>query len=55
MDLAGLPAAGTSDSELADGYSSSIKVGDALPVKILEVDLSRRRITLSHRQAASEL
>ncbi|MGW6907495.1 S1 RNA-binding domain-containing protein [Streptomyces sp. NPDC054940] len=42
-------------SELADGYSDSIQVGDALPVKILEVDLSRRRITLSHRQAASEL
>jgi len=43
------------NSELADGYSDSIQVGDALPVRILEIDLMQRRITLSHRQAASEL
>ncbi|MFJ4843286.1 S1 RNA-binding domain-containing protein [Streptomyces sp. NPDC088746] len=32
-----------------------IKVGSALRVKILDVDLERRRITLSQRQAATEV
>lgn len=30
-----------------------VQVGDALPVKIVDIDLVRRRITLSHRQAIS--
>ncbi|WP_327376320.1 hypothetical protein OG393_21620 [Streptomyces sp. NBC_01216] len=32
-----------------------IQVGDALLVKILDIDTVRRRITLSHRQAVSGL
>ncbi|MGW6742985.1 S1 RNA-binding domain-containing protein [Streptomyces sp. NPDC055025] len=31
-----------------------LQVGDSLLVKVLEIDTVRRRITLSHRQAASE-
>ncbi|MFF7181160.1 S1 RNA-binding domain-containing protein [Streptomyces sp. NPDC008121] len=42
-------------TELADGHAvrpeDVVQVGDALTVKIVEVDPSRRRITLSHRQA----
>ncbi|OII63860.1 RNA-binding protein [Streptomyces sp. CC53] len=30
-----------------------VRVGDMLPVKVLDIDLVRRRITLSHRQAVS--
>ena len=45
------------NSGLADGSSDNpqlgIQVGDALPVKVLDVDPVRRRITLSHRQATS--
>lgn len=45
-------------AELADEHLETpqlgIKVGDALTVKILDVDPTRRRITLSHRQAVSE-
>ncbi|MFI1400413.1 S1 RNA-binding domain-containing protein [Streptomyces sp. NPDC020681] len=45
------------NSELADGNLDSpqrgIQVGDALPVKILDVDPVQRRITLSQRQAVS--
>ncbi|GAA3846063.1 hypothetical protein GCM10022403_092290 [Streptomyces coacervatus] len=41
------------NSELGDGFSE-IQVGDELPVKILEIDPTQRRITLSHRQAAPE-
>ncbi|WP_406356113.1 S1 RNA-binding domain-containing protein [Streptomyces sp. NBC_01635] len=44
-------------SELTDGPSDSshpaLHVGDALLVKILDIDPVRRRITLSHRQAIS--
>uniref|UniRef100_UPI002F91342D S1 RNA-binding domain-containing protein n=1 Tax=Streptomyces sp. NBC_01175 TaxID=2903759 RepID=UPI002F91342D len=32
-----------------------IEVGSALRVKILDVDLERRRITLSQRQAATKV
>lgn len=46
------------NSELADGHADDprldIRVGHALRVKILDVDPVRRRITLSHRQAAAE-
>ncbi|MFJ4498893.1 S1 RNA-binding domain-containing protein [Streptomyces sp. NPDC088864] len=41
--------------ELGDGHPAlqrlAVHVGDALPVKILDVDPAQRRITLSHRQA----
>ncbi|MDT0468503.1 S1 RNA-binding domain-containing protein [Streptomyces gibsoniae] len=47
------------NSELADEHLEStqlgIQIGDALLVKILDVDPVRRRITLSHRQAISEV
>ncbi|MFD8205569.1 S1 RNA-binding domain-containing protein [Streptomyces sp. NPDC059695] len=47
------------NSELADEYLENpqlgIQVGDALLVKILDIDTVRRRITLSHRQAVSGL
>ncbi|MEU3051466.1 S1 RNA-binding domain-containing protein [Streptomyces sp. NPDC006984] len=41
------------NTELGDGYPDlqQLAVGDALPVKILDIDPTRRRITLSHRQA----
>ncbi|MFD8849499.1 S1 RNA-binding domain-containing protein, partial [Streptomyces sp. NPDC059604] len=43
------------DSELADEHletsRSGIRVGDPMPVRILDVDPVRRRIALSHRQA----
>lgn len=46
-------------SELADSSPDtpplSLQVGDALLVKIIDIDPVRRRITLSHRQATSEL
>ena len=46
------------NAELADGHPDNpqldVQVGDALPVKILDIDLVRRRITLSHRQAVPE-
>jgi len=38
-------------SELDVSPEGVIEVGDALTVKILDVDLVRRRITLSHTQA----
>lgn len=45
------------NSELGDGHSdqsqSVVQVGDALPVRVLDIDLVRRRITLSHRQAVA--
>jgi small subunit ribosomal protein S1 len=45
------------NSELAegnpDGPQRAVEVGDALPVKIIDIDPARRRITLSHRQAIS--
>ncbi|MGW6389713.1 S1 RNA-binding domain-containing protein [Streptomyces sp. NPDC055103] len=47
------------NSELADEHLENpqlgIQVGDALLVKILDIDTVRRRITLSHRQAVSGL
>ncbi|MET9350355.1 S1 RNA-binding domain-containing protein [Streptomyces termitum] len=47
------------NSELADEHLENpqlgVQVGDALLVKILDIDTVRRRITLSHRQAVSEL
>lgn len=47
------------NSELADEHLANpqlgIQVGDALLVKILDIDTVRRRITLSHRQAVSGL
>ncbi|MGW0631993.1 S1 RNA-binding domain-containing protein [Streptomyces sp. NPDC002758] len=47
------------NSELANEHLETpqlgIQVGDALLVKILDVDPVRRRITLSHRQAISEV
>ncbi|MGG8410476.1 S1 RNA-binding domain-containing protein [Streptomyces sp. 12297] len=46
------------NSELANRHLETsqrgIQVGDALPVKILDIDPVQRRITLSHRQAISE-
>ncbi|MFF3844921.1 S1 RNA-binding domain-containing protein [Streptomyces sp. NPDC002328] len=45
------------NSELGEGHPDHpqpvVNVGDALPVKILDIDLVQRRITLSHRQAIS--
>jgi small subunit ribosomal protein S1 len=45
------------NSELTDGNPDrpqrAVEVGDALSVKIIDVDPARRRITLSHRQAIS--
>ncbi|MFI1282398.1 S1 RNA-binding domain-containing protein [Streptomyces sp. NPDC020858] len=42
-------------SELAEGHVSQpedvVQVGDTLTVKIVDVDLPRRRIILSHLQA----
>lgn len=43
------------NSELAGRDPDSIRVGDALLVRILDIDLVQRRIALSHRQADSEL
>ncbi|MEV0374463.1 S1 RNA-binding domain-containing protein [Streptomyces sp. NPDC050636] len=47
------------NSELANGHLDGpqlgIQVGDALLVKILDIDPAQRRITLSHRQAISEV
>ncbi|MDV5145733.1 S1 RNA-binding domain-containing protein [Streptomyces sp. SBC-4] len=47
------------NSELANEHLENpqfgIQVGDALLVKILDIDTVRRRITLSHRQAVSGL
>ncbi|WMX46985.1 S1 RNA-binding domain-containing protein [Streptomyces roseicoloratus] len=47
------------NSELTDEHLEDpqfgIQVGDALLVKILDIDTVRRRITLSHRQAVSGL
>ncbi|MFC9483162.1 S1 RNA-binding domain-containing protein [Streptomyces griseus] len=44
-------------SELADehraGPEIAIRAGDALPVRIVDVDLSRRRIVLTNRQAVA--
>lgn len=42
-------------SELAAEPSETPQLGDALLVKIVDIDLVRRRIALSHRQAISEL
>ncbi|WP_328419552.1 S1 RNA-binding domain-containing protein [Streptomyces sp. NBC_00443] len=46
------------NSELAGGNPDTpqlgIQVGDTLLVKVLDIDIARRRITLSHSQAASE-
>jgi small subunit ribosomal protein S1 len=43
------------NTELGDGHPDhpqlAVHVGNALPVKILDIDPARRRITLSHRQA----
>lgn len=43
------------NDELVDGHLGhslpALRVGDDLPVRILDVDPTRRRITLSHRQA----
>lgn len=45
------------NSELAERHPAHpqlvVQVGDALPVKILDIDPVQRRITLSHRQAIS--
>jgi small subunit ribosomal protein S1 len=45
-------------AELADGHQDNpqldVQVGDALSVKILDIDPVQRRITLSHRQATPE-
>ncbi|MEU3501977.1 S1 RNA-binding domain-containing protein [Streptomyces hundungensis] len=45
------------NTELGYGHPDhprlGVQVGDALPVKILDIDPARRRITLSHRQAIS--
>ncbi|MFD5783003.1 S1 RNA-binding domain-containing protein [Streptomyces sp. NPDC126933] len=45
------------NTELGDGHPDhpqlAVHVGDALPVKILNIDPAQRRITLSHRQAIS--
>ncbi|SFS64546.1 S1 RNA-binding domain-containing protein [Streptomyces sp. ok210] len=45
------------NTEMDDGHPDhqqlAVRVGDALPVKILGIDPARRRITLSHRQAIS--
>ncbi|MDF6044544.1 S1 RNA-binding domain-containing protein [Streptomyces sp. JH14] len=45
------------NTALDDGHPDhqqlAVRVGDALPVKILGIDPARRRITLSHRQAIS--
>ncbi|MFB6783278.1 S1 RNA-binding domain-containing protein [Streptomyces sp. NPDC056352] len=38
-------------SELGESPGGAVKVGDALRVKIIDVDLARRRIVLSQRQA----
>ncbi|MPY54951.1 S1 RNA-binding domain-containing protein [Streptomyces acidicola] len=38
-------------SELDESARNDIEVGDALTVKIIEVDIARRRIALSHTQA----
>ncbi|MFJ3325344.1 S1 RNA-binding domain-containing protein [Streptomyces griseus] len=44
-------------SELADehlaGPEIALRAGDALPVRIVDVDLSRRRIVLTNRQAVA--
>ncbi|GGU93294.1 small subunit ribosomal protein S1 [Streptomyces cavourensis] len=44
-------------SELADehlaGQDITVRVGDVLPVRVLDVDPARRRIALSHRQAVA--
>lgn len=37
-----------------DGTDIAVRVGDLLPVRILDVDPTRRRIALSHRQAVAE-
>ncbi|MEW1632073.1 S1 RNA-binding domain-containing protein [Streptomyces sp. NPDC089173] len=37
-----------------DGTDIAVRVGDLLPVRILDVDPTRRRIVLSHRQAVAE-
>ncbi|MGW7660609.1 S1 RNA-binding domain-containing protein [Streptomyces sp. NPDC054756] len=46
-----------STSELSgsdtDHPQPAVRVGDALPVRIVDIDVVRRRITLSHRQAIS--
>ncbi|MEW2463523.1 S1 RNA-binding domain-containing protein [Streptomyces sp. NPDC046994] len=42
-------------SELTAEPSETPQLGDALLVKIVDIDLVRRRIALSHRQAISEL
>ncbi|MFJ8709373.1 S1 RNA-binding domain-containing protein [Streptomyces anulatus] len=42
------------NSELGEMHPQQVvQVGDALTVKILDVDPVQRRITLSHRQAIS--
>ncbi|MEW2043812.1 S1 RNA-binding domain-containing protein, partial [Streptomyces sp. NPDC005534] len=45
------------NTELGDGHPDhpqlAVHVGDALPVKILAIDPTQRRITLSYRQAVS--
>lgn len=38
-------------SELDESSEDVVEVGDALTVKIIDVDLARRRIALSHVQA----
>lgn len=38
-------------SELDESTGDTVEVGDALTVKIIDVDLARRRITLSRTQA----
>ncbi|MEU4038919.1 S1 RNA-binding domain-containing protein [Streptomyces collinus] len=38
-------------SELDEALRDAIETGDTLTVKILDVDLARRRISLSHTQA----
>jgi ribosomal protein S1 len=37
-------------SELDESTGDVVEVGDVLAVKIIDVDLARRRITLSQRQ-----
>ncbi len=38
-------------SELDESTGDVVEVGDVIAVKIIDVDLARRRITLSRRQA----
>ncbi|MET8731314.1 S1 RNA-binding domain-containing protein [Streptomyces parvus] len=42
---------GSGTSELDESSRDVVEVGDALTVKIIDVDLARRRIALSHVQA----